>query len=155
MSEGGARKAVSGHLFFLYAYEAGFEIDLEKARTLCEASDAPGIAGLRPSPPHLQYRPKPLVVPAGTVEADARGNPCRLDAAVKIFDFGALSVTLTLPVRDLFWDEYRAAALALSSHAAVRSGQRRHGTGAVLMVTTSLRYIPSKTVATGGGRGLV
>jgi hypothetical protein len=117
MSEGGANRglAVSGHLFFFYAYEAGFEIDLEKARTLCEASDAPGIAGLRPSPPHLQYRPKPLVVPAGTVEADAGGARRRLDAAVKIFDFGALSVTLSLPARDVPWDDYRAAALALSS----------------------------------------
>ncbi len=111
----GAQRTVSGHLFFFYAFEAGFEIDLEKARTLCEASDAPGIAGLRPSPPHLQYRPKPLVVPAGTVEADAGGTRRRLDAAVKIFDFGALSVTLTLSVRDLPWDEYRSAALALSA----------------------------------------
>jgi hypothetical protein len=105
----------SGHLFFFYAYEAGFEIALETARTLCEASDAPGIAGLRPSPPHLQYRPKPLVVPARTVEVSAAGKPWRLEAAVKIFDFGSLSVTLALPVRDLPWEAYCAAALALSA----------------------------------------
>jgi len=107
--------SVSGHLFFFYAYEAGFEIDLEKARTLCEASDAPGIAGLRPSPPHLQYRPKPLVVPAGTVEAAAGGRTWRIESSVKIFDFGALSVTLILPVQDLPWEDYCRAALALSS----------------------------------------
>jgi hypothetical protein len=117
--------AVSGHLFLFYAYEAGFEIDLEKARTLCEASDAPGIAGLRPSPPHLQYRPRPLVVPGGTVEANAGGKPLRLEAAVKIFDFGALSVTLTLPVRDLPWDEYCAAAHALSAGDGLKSTARR------------------------------
>ncbi|MEW6720316.1 MAG: hypothetical protein AB1346_07705, partial [Thermodesulfobacteriota bacterium] len=108
--------AVSGHLFFFYAYEAGFEISLDAARSLCEASDAPGISGMRPSPPHLQYRPRPLVVPAGEVEAEtgAGGRRLRLDASVKIFDFGALSVTLSLPVRDLPWEEYCAAALALS-----------------------------------------
>ena len=124
MSGGGARTAVSGHLFFFYAYEAGFEVDLEKARTLCEASDAPGIAGLRPSPPHLQYRPKPLVVPAGTVEAEVEGNRFRLDAAVKIFDFGALSVTLTLPARDLPWEEYRSTALALSAGTGLEKSAR-------------------------------
>ncbi len=106
--------AVSGNIFCFYAYEAGFEIDLDKARTLCVASDAPGIAGLRPSPPHLQYHPRPLVVPAGTVETIADGKAWRLDAAVKIFDFGALSVTLTLPVPHLSWDGYCAAALAIS-----------------------------------------
>jgi len=58
-------RVASGHLFFFYAYDAGFEIALEKARALCEASDSPGIAGLRPAPAHLQYRPRPLTVPAG------------------------------------------------------------------------------------------
>jgi membrane protease YdiL (CAAX protease family) len=107
--------AVSGHLFFFYAYEAGFEISLDAARSLCEASEAPGISGLRPSPPHLQYRPRPLVVPAGEMEAVAGGRRMLLDASVKIFDFGALSVTLSLPVRDLPWEEYCATALALSA----------------------------------------
>jgi hypothetical protein len=105
----------SGNLFFLYAYDGGFEIALETARTMCEAFDAPGIAGLRPSPPHLQYRPKPLFVPAGPVETSAGGRTWRLDATVKIFDFGALSVTLALPLRDLPWEDYCAAALALSA----------------------------------------
>ena len=75
---------VSGHLFFFYAYDAGFEIALDAARPLCEASESPGIAGLRPAPPYLQYRPKPLVVPAGKVSATVSGNSCSLDAAVKI-----------------------------------------------------------------------
>ncbi len=114
----GARVA-SGHLFFFYAYDAGFEIALESARPLCEAFDAPGIAGLRPSPPHLQYRPKPLVVPAGTVTVSEGGKPWRFEAAVKIFDFGSLSVTLALPVRDLSWEEYCAAALVLSAGSAL------------------------------------
>ena len=38
-------RVASGHLFFFYAYDAGFEIALEKARAFCEASDSPGIAG--------------------------------------------------------------------------------------------------------------
>jgi hypothetical protein len=92
-------RVASGHLFFFYAYDAGFEIALEEARALCEASDSPGIAGLRPAPAHLQYRPRPLTVPCGAVPVILSGNTYRLDATMKIFDFGALSVTLTLPRR--------------------------------------------------------
>lgn len=113
----------SGHLLFFYAYEAGFEIALDAARTLCEASESPGIAGLRP-PPHLQYRPKPLVVPAGAVSAAIPGNVLSLDAAVKIFDFGVLSVTLTLPVRDLSWEAYTDAAHALSAEGELEKSAR-------------------------------
>lgn len=106
-------RVASGHLFFFYAYDAGFEIALEKARPLCEASDAPGISGLRPAPAHLQYRPMPLAVSAGAVSATTGGRTFSLDAAIKIFDFGALSVTLSLPIGDLPLNEYMEAVLAL------------------------------------------
>ena len=108
-------RVASGHLFFFYAYDAGFEIALEEARLLCEASDSPGIAGLRPAPAHLQYRPRPLTVPAGAFSVPVSGKTYRLDATVKIFDFGALSVTLTLPLEDLSLDEYAEIALSLAS----------------------------------------
>jgi len=121
--ESGVRVA-NGHLFFLFAYDAGFEISLDRARTLCEASESPGIAGLRPAPAHLQYRPKPLLVPSGPVELAAGGATHRLEAAVKIFDFGALSVTLTLPVRDMAWEEYAEAALALTAETGLEKAAR-------------------------------
>jgi hypothetical protein len=108
-------RVASGHLFFLYAYDAGFEIALEEARALSEASDSPGIAGLRPAPAHLQYRPRPLTVPAGALPVTVSGNTFSLDATMKIFDFGALSVTLTLPLENLPIDEYAEIALSLAS----------------------------------------
>ena len=117
-------RVASGHLFFFYAYDAGFEIALEKARPLCEASDSPGIAGLRPAPAHLQYRPRPLTVPAGAVPVQVSGKTHRLDATVKIFDFGALSVTITLPLEDLSLDEYAEIALSLASETDLEKSAR-------------------------------
>jgi hypothetical protein len=117
-------RVASGHLFFFHAYDAGFEIALEEARALCEASDAPGIAGLRPAPPHLQYRPRPLTVPAGPVPVPVSGKTFCLDATVKIFDFGVLSVTLTLRVEDLSMDEYAEVALSLASESGVEKAAR-------------------------------
>ena len=117
-------RVASGNLFFFYAYDAGFEIALEEARALCEASDSPGIAGLRPAPAHLQYRPRPLTVPGGAVPVTLSGKTVRLDATVKIFDFGVLSVTLALRVEDLSLDEYTEIALSLASEIGMEHSAR-------------------------------
>ena len=117
-------RVASGHLFFFYAYDAGFEIALKEARALCEASDSPGITGLRPAPVHLQYRPRPLTVPAGAVPVTVSGKTFSLDATMKIFDFGALSVTLTLPLEDLTLDEYAEIALSLASENGMEKSAR-------------------------------
>ena len=117
-------RVTSGHLFFFYAYDAGFEIALEEARALCEASDSPGIAGLRPAPAHLQYRPRPLTVPAEAVPVTVSGKSFALDATMKIFDFGVLSVTLTLPLEDLSLDEYAEIALSLASENGLENSAR-------------------------------
>ncbi len=113
-----------GHFFFFYAYDVGFDISLAEAGTLCEAAVSPGLAGLRPGPAHLQYRPMPLSVPSGAVEVRHEGAKFPMDASVKIFDFGALSVTLCLPARDLPWEEYAATALLLAGGAALEKEAR-------------------------------
>jgi hypothetical protein len=117
-------RVASGHLILFFAFDAGFEIAIEEARALCEASESPGIAGLRPSPAHLQYRPRPLTVAVGTVPVSVSGKTYRLDAAAKIFDFGALSVTLTLPLEDVSLDEYAGIALSLASENRMEASAR-------------------------------
>lgn len=117
-------RVASGHLFFFYAYDAGFEIALEKVLPLCEASESPGIAGLRPASAHLQYRPRPLTVPAGAVPVAVAGKTFRLEAAIKIFDFGALSVTLTLPLEGISLDDYAEIALSLASEDGMEKSAR-------------------------------
>jgi hypothetical protein len=113
-----------GHLFFFYAYDVGFDISLADAGRLSEAAESPGLAGLRPGPAHLQYQPKPLAVPSGAVEVRHEGAAFRMEATVKIFDFGALSVTLCLPVQDLPWEEVAATALLLAGASGVEEAAR-------------------------------
>jgi hypothetical protein len=115
----------SGNLFFLYAYDIGFDVDLARATGLTGAEESPGLTGIRPAPPHLQYRPKPLVVPAGIVEIRVGPTTYAMEASVKIFDFGALSVTLSQPVRDMAWEEYAATAILLATGSRVEEEARR------------------------------
>ncbi len=114
----------TGHLFFFFAYDVGFDISLPEAAKLSEASESPGVAGLRPVPQHLQYRPKPLLLPAGPVELRVGASPFRLESAAKIFDFGALSVVLCLPVRDMPWEEYVRTALLLAGEGVIEEAAR-------------------------------
>jgi len=109
----------SGHLFFLFAYDIGFDVSLPEAARLSEATESPGVAGLRPVPQHLQYHPKPLLLPTGPVDLRVGEVPVCLEGTAKIFDFGALSVVLSLPVRDMPWEEYVRTALLLSGEGSI------------------------------------
>jgi hypothetical protein len=63
-------------------------------------------------------------VPAGAVPVTVSGKTFSLDATMKIFDFGALSVTLTLPLEDLSLDEYAGIALSLASENGMEKSAR-------------------------------
>jgi hypothetical protein len=105
----------TGNLFFFFAYDIGFDIRLGEAAALCRGVESPGLTGSRPAPAHLQYRPKPLVVPLGKVTLPGGAAPVALDASAKLFDFGAMSVTLSLPVADMAWAGYVDTAVALEN----------------------------------------
>jgi len=116
-------RVASGHMFFFYAYDAGFEIALEAARALCEASiprDRGSAPGARPSP-----------VPSEASHCARRGGsgpgfrenvPARRDG--QDLRLRALSVTLTLPIEDLSLDEYAEIALSLASESAMEKAAR-------------------------------
>jgi len=111
-------RVVSGHLFLFFAYDVGWDIALDEAKNLCRAAEAPGLLGLRPAPAHIQYRPRPLVVRAASPVLEIGADAVRPEVSVKIFDFGALSVTLSFPVADQPWEEFVEKALALGLHEA-------------------------------------
>ncbi len=117
-------RVASGHLFFFFAYDVGFDISLSQASELSEASESPGLAGLRPAPQHLQYRPKPLLITPGPEKLRAGTSTVTLEATVKIFDFGALSVVLCLPVRDMPWGEYVRTAFLLAGEGGIEETAR-------------------------------
>lgn len=87
------------HLAF--AFDVGYEIDLDRARPLL-AAESGGLARRRRTPESIQYRPAPLrmtldasglALPGG---AETAGPP---RAELSVFDFGAISLLVTFPVR--------------------------------------------------------
>ena len=68
-------------------------------------------------------------MPAGAVPVTVSGKTYSLDATMKIFDFGALSVTLTLPLEDLSLDDYAEIALSLASENGLEKSAREAAVG--------------------------
>ncbi len=87
------------HLAF--AFDVGYEIDLEGARPLL-AAETGGLARRKRTPESLQYRPAPLraILDASGLALSggvATAGPPR--AELSVFDFGAISLLVTFPVR--------------------------------------------------------
>lgn len=94
-------KPLDAKIHLAFAFDIGYEIDLERARPLL-AAESGGLARRRRTPESIQYRPAPLRVtldasglalPGGVA---ATGTP---HAELSIFDFGAISLLVTFSVR--------------------------------------------------------
>ncbi len=87
------------HLAF--AFDIGYEIDLERARGRCWRRSRAGWRRRR-TPESIQYRPAPLRV---TLDASGLALPGSVTMAgppraeLSVFDFGAISLRVTFPVR--------------------------------------------------------
>ena len=90
---------VTIHLAF--AFDIGYEIDLERARPLLPGESGP-LPRRRRTPESIQYRPAPLRAAIG---ADGLGLPGALATAsppraeLTLFDFGAASMVAQFPLR--------------------------------------------------------
>jgi hypothetical protein len=83
-----------------YAFDIGYEIDLERARSLLQG--VPGaLARRKRTPESIRYRPAPLRVP---LESPGLNLPCGIATAepplaeLSIFDFAAISLAIQFPL---------------------------------------------------------
>lgn len=132
---GPGTERVVGQCRFMLAYDMGFQVDLERARTmLSDAAPYQIVRGRRPSPQWFGYQPAPLrlTVDVGSVEVGGY----RTDAVVEmlIYDFGALLVTYSIPF-DCAVSELPELGLALYDNAELQS----HSRGCVERVFESVR----------------
>jgi hypothetical protein len=120
------------HLSF--AFDIGYEIDLERARALLPAESGP-LVRRRRTPESIRYRPAPLrtaIDPSGLnlpVLASEAGTASSLALAppradLTVFDFGALALAAQFPVQ-MTAEELLALAGALSETAPLNAAARR------------------------------
>ena len=84
-----------------YAFDIGYEIDLDLARRLLHGSEGT-LPRRKRTPESIRYRPAPLRV---TVDASSLTLPCGLETIspptgeLALFDFAAISLSLRFPAR--------------------------------------------------------
>jgi hypothetical protein len=86
------------HLAF--AFDVGYEIELERARGLVPGESGP-LARRKRTPESIRYRPAPLRL---TIDASGMALPGGIAsgptrAELSLFDFGAISLAISFPVR--------------------------------------------------------
>jgi len=81
-----------------YAFDIGFAIDLERAEAVLEvAGTREVLKPRRRAPHHFQYQPPPLRFTQEAVPVDVAGFTTRDRVDAVLFDFGAVSLTYTIP----------------------------------------------------------
>jgi len=96
-----AETPIEAQVHLDFAFDIGYEIDLERARPLLAGQAGP-LARRRRTPESIRYRPAPLRVGIDvadmTLPESARPKgPLRAELA--LFDFGAVSLVVRFPVR--------------------------------------------------------
>ncbi|MFI4855033.1 MAG: hypothetical protein ACIAQF_08675 [Phycisphaerales bacterium JB065] len=125
MNNSSTASSVSGTCRFMFAYDAGFQVDLEKAqRLLTDAAPYQIMRGRRPSPGWFGYQPAPLrlIVDVGTIELG--GYRTDATAEMLIYDFGAILITYSIPF-DCTTDDLPALALLLYDNQKLQEHARR------------------------------
>jgi hypothetical protein len=100
-SEGTPHVRIAGHALVFFAFDVGFQVDLDAAQPLVrEATRHRVVRARRPAPVWFDYSPPPL-------RLIAEGEPVAVGAAateapveVLIYDFGAALLTYKLPLPD-------------------------------------------------------
>lgn len=90
---------VGGYTLSLYAFDIGFQIDLDNAATLVRESTRRHLVGTRrPAPRWFDYSPPPLCLAVQCDAIEVGGHACEPSAEILIYDFGAVLVTYRLPL---------------------------------------------------------
>ena len=98
-------RIAEGRLIALVSYDVGFEIDLERVGRLWPEGERASAGGSRKVSPRVEYTLPPLALPLGERRLVLRGEERTATVAVRLHEFGALTVLFTLPLTGAAWED--------------------------------------------------
>jgi hypothetical protein len=139
-----------GQLFALYSFDVGYEIDLDRLRReLPESARAGPGTSRKAVPARVQYPSPPLVLPAGEREVTVGGRVQRATVALRVHEFGAVTVSLGTSLAGRRLAELPDLTASLTGEATLETAAR-----AVLREAFP-RIAPAVSRADAEGNGLV
>lgn len=107
---------VAGQIVALRLFDVAYAIDLKRAEALWAGHAAGRTARARFSatpPKAVAFGVPPLGIALDPVTLDLGGGPVELGATARLYEFGALSIALRLPIAGRTWSEFVQLANAL------------------------------------------
>lgn len=102
---------LDGALTVLRLYDVAYGIDVARVEALAAGASRPRL--LRTEPKAVAYGVESVELKLGTVALPGEGVTTEAEARVRLYDFGAVSLGVTVPMAGMAWDDYMAAALAV------------------------------------------
>ncbi len=91
----------AGEIHYLYIYDVGNEIELSKVeKVMNKLTRMVGLTFTRLMPKYIAIKPAPLLVNLGVRKLDFFGKEREVDVIVKLYEVGAISVTLVVPFEE-------------------------------------------------------
>lgn len=106
----------AGQVTALRLFDIAYAIDLRRAEALwaVRAARAGERRGLTATPPKaMSFGEPPLILSLPPVALDLEGGAVPAQVTARVYDFGVVSLALTLPVADLAWDGFVGLANGL------------------------------------------
>jgi hypothetical protein len=91
-------RRITGQLIGLLSFDVGYEIDLERARSLIGGGEVRDIDRRRAAPAYFGYTTPPLRAPLGTRQVSLGEISGTATTSVTIHEFGALTIAFSLPL---------------------------------------------------------
>jgi hypothetical protein len=89
---------VTGQLLGLFSFDIGYEIDLERARTLLPTSGGAEPVSRRAAPAYVGHTTRPLRLPLGETQVLVQGRSVAAATTMIVHEVGAVTIVLTLPL---------------------------------------------------------
>ncbi|HEX7051394.1 MAG TPA: hypothetical protein VF188_14400 [Longimicrobiales bacterium] len=116
MSNRAAPRIEAGAIIALRLYDIAYAIDLARVESI-GAALAPAVVSRirlrRADPKAIAFDVPPVEIGLRPIELELDGVWRTLEATARVYDFGAISIALRLPVADLSWPEFVARSGAL------------------------------------------
>jgi hypothetical protein len=87
----------TGQIFAFYAFDAGYEIDLQRISQILKTELARKLIKKKTAPTYIQYQTPPLTIPMGEYSFRLVDMPMKAEVTAKVFDFGAISIAYRMP----------------------------------------------------------
>jgi len=115
---------VAGQVLVLFAFDIGFQVDLESAsRAAQEVERLQAVRARRPAPVWFDYSPAPLRIRDAGASVDVAATRAEPDVDILLYDFGAVLLTYRLPLPGRL-EELPALSARLSADRALEADAR-------------------------------